>query len=194
MPVGLPCADDVNGSVVWSGVNNSVYGSLNVPERHVAKLAVVLTIINHSTISFSKIRAGRKNETLWFLMLAACLSSCHVNCKDSILPSTLFCGYLYIMGRTDDIINVAGHRCHAQHVVGVAGAGFNPGHDPPLFVPRLGRVVGLGKTAQHPVLVHGTAHPDIVAIGIAAADRQHTGSQHIGNRVPGVRWIASVGN
>jgi hypothetical protein len=47
MLVGLPCADDVNGSVVWSGVNNSVHGSLNVPERHVAKLAVILTIINH---------------------------------------------------------------------------------------------------------------------------------------------------
>jgi hypothetical protein len=34
------------------------------------------------------------------------------------------------------------------------------GHDPPLFLPRLGRVVGLGKTAQHPV--HGTAHPDFI--------------------------------
>jgi hypothetical protein len=46
MLVGLPCADDVNRSVVRSGVNNSVHGGLNVPERHVPKLAVVLTIID----------------------------------------------------------------------------------------------------------------------------------------------------
>src|SRR5258708_10515662 len=40
------CADDVNRSVVRSGVNNSVHRGLNVPERHVPQLAVVLTIID----------------------------------------------------------------------------------------------------------------------------------------------------
>src|SRR6266852_5944320 len=47
MLVGLPCADDVNGPVVRSGVNDSVNGSLNAPESHVTKLAVILTIIDH---------------------------------------------------------------------------------------------------------------------------------------------------
>jgi hypothetical protein len=46
MLVGLPCVDDVNRSVVRSGVNNSVHSGLNVPERHVPKLAVVLAIID----------------------------------------------------------------------------------------------------------------------------------------------------
>src|SRR2546425_2745988 len=69
------------------------------------------------------------------------------------------CSASFPLERGDDVADV---NATAQHVVGVAGAGFNPGHDPPLFVPRLGRVVGLGKTAQHPVLVHGTADPDII--------------------------------
>src|SRR5258707_11125505 len=47
MLIGLPCAHDVNRSVVRSGVNNSAHGGLNVPERDVPKLAVILTIIDH---------------------------------------------------------------------------------------------------------------------------------------------------
>jgi hypothetical protein len=47
MLAGLPCADDVNGSVVRPGVDNSVYGGLNAPERDIAKLAVILTIVDH---------------------------------------------------------------------------------------------------------------------------------------------------
>ena len=35
---------------------------------------------------------------------------------------------------------------------------------------------------------------EVVAIGIAAANRQHAGAQHIGNRVRDVRGIAPVGN
>jgi len=44
----------------------------------------------------------------------------------------------------------------------LAGAGFDPGHDPPLFIPGLGSIAGLGKTAQHLGLVQGAAHPDII--------------------------------
>ena len=47
----------------------------------------------------------------------------------------------------------------------VAGAGLDPGHDPSLLVPRLGRVTRHGKAAHNLNLVHGTAHPDIVGGG-----------------------------
>jgi hypothetical protein len=61
--------------------------------------------------------------------------------------------------RGDDVADI---DASAQHVIGVAGAGLDPGHHPPLLVPRLGRVARLGKAAQNRSLVHGTAHPDIV--------------------------------
>jgi hypothetical protein len=42
---------------------------------------------------------------------------------------------------------------------------------------------------------HVPAQPvEVVVIGIAAADRQHAGAQHIGDRVRDVRGIAPVGN
>jgi hypothetical protein len=44
MLVGLPSADDVNGPLVRSGVDNPVYCGLNAPERDIAKL---LTIVDH---------------------------------------------------------------------------------------------------------------------------------------------------
>ena len=58
--------------------------------------------------------------------------------------------------------NVADIDASAQHVIGVAGAGLDPGYHPPPLVPRFGRVAGLGKAAQHLGLALGAAHPDII--------------------------------
>src|SRR5208283_1866269 len=66
----------------------------------------------------------------------------------------------------DDVADI---DASAQHVVGVAGAGLDPGHDPPLLVPRLGGVACLGKAAQNLGLVYGPAHPDIVGGGFDQA-------------------------
>ena len=60
--------------------------------------------------------------------------------------------------RGDDVADI---DASAQHVIGVAGAGLDPGYDPSLLLPRLGRVARLGKTAQNLGLALGTAHPDI---------------------------------
>ena len=68
--------------------------------------------------------------------------------------------------RGDDVADI---DTSAQHVIGVAGAGLDPGHHPPLLVPRLGRVARLGKATQNLSLVHGTAHPDIVGGGFDQA-------------------------
>jgi hypothetical protein len=68
--------------------------------------------------------------------------------------------------RGDDVADI---DASAQHVIGVTGAGLDPGHDPPLLVPRLGRVTRLGKAAHKLSLVHGTAHPDIVGGGFDQA-------------------------
>ena len=62
--------------------------------------------------------------------------------------------------RSDDVADI---DASAQHVILVAGAGLDPGHDPPLLVPRFGCVTRLGKAAQNCGLALGPAHPDIMA-------------------------------
>jgi hypothetical protein len=73
---------------------------------------------------------------------------------------------LAALQRGDDVADI---DASAQHVIGVAGAGLDPGRHPPLLVPRLGRVARLGKAAQNLSLVHGTAHPDIGGGGVDQA-------------------------
>ena len=54
---------------------------------------------------------------------------------------------------------------------------------------------GVGQASTRQLEGRVAAEPvEVVAIGIAAANRQHAGAQHIGDRVRDVRRIAPVGN
>ena len=54
---------------------------------------------------------------------------------------------------------------------------------------------GVGQASARQLEGRIAAQPvEVVAVGIAAADRQHAGAQHIGDRVRDVRGIAPVGN
>ena len=80
--------------------------------------------------------------------------------------------------RGDDVADI---DASAQHVIGVAGAGLDPGYDPPLLVPRLGRVARLGKAAQNLGLYmshatmenrHGLAAARMVTLATGTAERR----------------------
>jgi hypothetical protein len=56
-------------------------------------------------------------------------------------------------------------------------------------------LAAVGQASARQLESRVAAQPvEVVAIGIAAADRQHAGAQHIGNRVCDVRCIPSIGN
>lgn len=86
------------------------------------------------------------------------------------------------------------------NVVPLASCGSETPHSHNGLPARDGRLrapvrPGVGQPSARHLESEAAAQPlEVVAIGIAAADRQPAGAQHIGNRVRDVRAIAPVGD